>query len=409
MLDAIEFGKSMGGIVNEAIAPLQKTIQQLRERIASLEARELLRGEPGLKDDPGKDAPKITKEEIGESVARYLRDNPPPRGESVKGDPGEPGKRGEDAAPISDEQITRAVKLHLFENPPARGEPGIKGDRGDPGTKGNDAEPISDEQIALAVEQHLRANPVPQGAKGDPGAPGKKGDPGEDAEPVSLREVVSELLKSDELHSLVELRTKEAVAAIPPPKDGLPGKDAPAITQEQIGESVTRYLRQNPPPRGEPGVKGDPGVDGIGMAGAMIDRDGTLIVTTTKGDAVRLGQVVGKDGEDGLGFDDMDAKYNGERGVTLTFARGDSVKEFTFRLPVVMDRGYWREGFKAEQGDAVTHGGTLWIALRDNAAKPCLENKDDWRIGARKGRDGRNGKNGVDAPSAVKLGARDGA
>jgi hypothetical protein len=363
MLDAIEFGKSMGGIVNEAIAPLQKTIMQLRERVASLEEREPARGEPGKPGEPGKDAPKVTQEEISESVTRYLRQNPPPRGESVKGDPGEPGK---DAAPISDEQIERAVKLFLLDNPP----------------------------------QH--------GPKGDPGEPGAKGDPGQDAEPVSLREVVRELLESDELKSLVELRTKEAVSIIPPPKNGLPGKDAPPITQEQISESVTRYLRDNPPPRGEPGVKGDPGADGVGMAGAMIDREGTLIITTTKGDAVRLGQVVGKDGEDGLGFDDLDAGYNGERGVTLKFIRGERVKEFNLHMPVIVDRGYWREGFKAKQGDAVTHDGTLWIALRDNAVKPCLEHKDDWRIGARKGRDGRNGKNGIDAPSTIKIGAKDG-
>jgi hypothetical protein len=320
MLDAIEFGKSMGRIVNDAIAPLQKTILQLRERVASLEATEPARGEPG-----------------------------------------EPGQPGKDAAPVSDEQIARAVKMYLFENPPARGEPGAKGD------------------------------------------------PGQDADPVPLREVVRELLESEELKSLVELRTKEAVSSLPAPKNGLPGKDAPEVTQEKISESVTRYLRENPPPRGEPGVKGDPGVDGIGMAGAMIDRDGALIITTTKGDAVRLGQVVGKDGEDGLGFEDMEASYNGERGVTLKFSRGDQTKEFNFRLPVVIDRGYWREGFKASQGDAVTHDGTLWIALRDNAVKPCLESKDDWRIGARKGRDGRNGKNGIDAPSIIKMGAKDGA
>lgn len=340
MLDPIEFSKSMSGIVKDVVAPLI-------ERIEKLEAREPLRGEPGKNGDPGKDAEPISNEQISRSVSQYLRANPPAQG--LKGDPGDDGKPGEDA------------------------------------------EPISEEQIARAVERYVRLNPPTPGAKGDPGEPGKKGDQGADAEPIVLQDVVDELLESDKLLSLVEMRAREAVAAIPPPKDGSPGKDGAKGDKGDPGTA---------------GDKGDQGADGIGLAGAMIDRDGTLIITTTKGDAVRLGLVVGKDGNDGndgLGFDDMDASYNGERGVTLKFARGEKAKEYNFHLPVIMDRGYWREGFKAKQGDAVTYDGTLWIALRDTTAKPCLEKSEDWRIGARKGRDGRNGKNGLDAPGVVKL------
>lgn len=220
---------------------------------------------------------------------------------------------------------------------------------------------------------------------------GERGDPGKDAEAVDIQDVVRELLASDELQSLVELRTKEAVSAIPAPKDGAPGKDGEPGPRGEKGE------------RGDPGPKGEDGQDGVGLAGAMIDRDGTLIITTTKGEAVRLGNVVGRDGADGMGFDDMDAVYDGERGVVLRFTRGERKKEFSLHLPVIIDRGYWREGFRAKQGDAVTLEGTLWIALRDTSSKPSLENKDDWRIGARKGRDGRNGRDGRDAPGAVKL------
>lgn len=347
MLDPVEFSKSMSSIVKDAVVPLKNTIALLLGRIEKLEALQPLRGEPGLKGDPGKDAPAITEEDLARSVARYLR-----------------------------------------ECPPARGEPGLKGDPGNDGEPGRDAPPVSDDQLARAVEQYLRAHPAAPGLKGERGEPGAKGDSGRDADQVVLQDVIDELLGSDKLLSLVELRAKEAVSAIPPPKDGMPGKDG------------SPGLKGDP---GQQGTKGDSGADGVGLAGAMIDRDGTLIITTTKGDAVRLGKVVGQDGKDGLGFDDMDASYNGERGVTLKFSRGEKAKEFNFHLPVIMDRGYWREGLKAKQGDAVTHDGTLWIALRDNATKPCLESKEDWRIGARKGRDGRNGSNGKDAPGAVKL------
>lgn len=95
----------------------------------------------------------------------------------------------------------------------------------------------------------------------------------------------------------------------------------------------------------------------------------------------------GKNGVDGLGFDDMAAEYDGERTITLRFQRDEIVKEFAFAMPVVIDRGVWREGeYKA--GDAVTWGGSLWIAQKDTGAKP--ESGEDWRLAVKRGRDGRS-------------------
>jgi hypothetical protein len=273
-----------------------------------------------------------------------------------RGDKGEPGR---DADPVTDARLIEIVAGHFSRNPPPKGEPG------------QDASPVTDAQVSTALERYLKANPP---AKGD------KGEPGRDADPISLADVVRELLQCDELKSLVELRAKEAVAVLPVPK---PGRDADPITDVQISATVERYLKANPPARGD---KGDPGTDGVGLAGFLIDRDGILVATTSKGEAVRLGQVVGRDG---LGFEDVDFEYDGERTVTAKFVRGGAeLKRIPWRFPVIIDRGYWKLGFKAEKGDAVTHDGTLWIALRDTGAKPSTEAKDDWRIGVRKGRDG---------------------
>lgn len=206
---------------------------------------------------------------------------------------------------------------------------------------------------------------------------------------VELDGVVKELLSTDELKTLVDL---------------------------QVAESVSKHFEANPVrhgeagPTGQPGLKGEAGADGVGLAGAMIDRDGNLIVTKTNGDAVPLGCVVGKDGQngkdgsDGLGFDDMDVDYDGERTFTFKWQRGDIVKTKSFHVPTVIDRGYWSEGTKAEKGDAMTHNGTLWIAVRDTDARPCRES-EDWRIGARKGRDGLQGPAGkaYEPPQPVKL------
>lgn len=206
---------------------------------------------------------------------------------------------------------------------------------------------------------------------------------------VDLGGVVKEILTTDELKTLVDL---------------------------QVEESVSKHFEANPVrdgergPAGEDGAKGEAGADGVGLAGAVIDRDGNLIVTKTNGDAVPLGCVVGKDGRngkdgaDGLGFDDLDVEYDGERTFTFKWQRGDVVKTKSFHVPTVIDRGYWREGTKAQAGDAMTHEGTLWIATKDTDAKPCRES-DAWRIGARKGRDGLQGPPGkaFEQPQPVKL------
>lgn len=56
-------------------------------------------------------------------------------------------------------------------------------------------------------------------------------------------------------------------------------------------------------------------------------------------------------------------------------------EEFGFRY-----RGYWRDGMKIKRGDAYTHDGSLWYALRSTEDKPCRES-NDWNVVARKGRD----------------------
>lgn len=55
-----------------------------------------------------------------------------------------------------------------------------------------------------------------------------------------------------------------------------------------IDAAVARYLAVNPPPAG---------ADGVGLADALIDREGRLVITTTAGETKALGVVVGKDAE----------------------------------------------------------------------------------------------------------------
>jgi integrin beta 3 len=96
----------------------------------------------------------------------------------------------------------------------------------------------------------------------------------------------------------------------------------------------------------------------------------------------------GADGKDGLGFDDMTVEHDGERGVLLKFQRGDVVKEFPLNFDVVLDRGVYKAEQQYAKGDAVTWGGSLWIAQKATDAKP--DSGDGWRLAVKRGRDGKD-------------------
>lgn len=159
------------------------------------------------------------------------------------------------------------------------------------------------------------------------------------------------------------------------------------------------------PEKGEPGPAGPPGPPG--PAGEARDgRDGLPGVPGPSGEKGMDGKngrdgIDGKDGADGLGFDDLSVEYDGERGFTLKFARGDRTKTFAFELPIVIDRGFWRDGATVAKGDGVTFGGSYWIAQKATSTKPEIGN-DDWRLAVKKGRDGKDGDKGDRGPQGEK-------
>lgn len=214
--------------------------------------------------------------------------------------------------------------------------------------------------------------------------PGPKGDQGDS---ILVSDVVKELLQQDSLSALFDLIVEERVQKYFQDNPIQHGRDGIDGSKGDTGE------------RGEPGERGEKGADGTGLADALIDRDGALVLTMTDGRAKALGVVVGnngsdgrngKDGEHGISFDNVTGEYDAERGFVLTLSQGERKAEFI--LPYMVHKGFWREGMKVKAAESITHDGALWIAKRDNAAKPCLENADDWQLAARKGRDGVDGK-----------------
>lgn len=157
--------------------------------------------------------------------------------------------------------------------------------------------------------------------------------------------------------------------------------------------------------RGEKGDKGDQGATGVGLAGALIDRNGELLLTMTNGEVHGLGPVVGRDGEagkdgaagkdgrDGLGFDDLEVTQENVRNFAFRFKRGDQVKSFDFELPVMLYAGVFKDGNQYQAGDTVTCNGSLWHCNVPTIERPG-EPGHDWTLIAKRGRDGKNGDKG---------------
>lgn len=200
----------------------------------------------------------------------------------------------------------------------------------------------------------------------------------------AIREAVEPLQKR-----IDELTAK--FASIPAGKDGEPGAAG------KDGKD------------GEPGSEGKKGADGLGLAGAMIDRDGALQITLTNGEVKSLGLVVGKngtDGKDGLSLESFDVQYLDEtHEICVKASAAGRVKEVRYPAGGIRPAGYWREGTKAVPGEAWVHDGSLFIAVKATTAKPSTG--DDWIIAARKGRDGERGQKGMDATPVQPIKLKD--
>lgn len=193
------------------------------------------------------------------------------------------------------------------------------------------------DSAVVAIDERLRAlearEPAP-GAKGDPGEPGRS---------VSVEEVLAAL------EPVIEARMARHLLEL----------ERRAMDMLQLSLD-----RMPPPPRGEPGPQGPAGA--AGPAGPCGER-----------------------GADGLGFDDLRIEQHEDlRTFSVVFEKGAERREFTASLPVLIYREIWRENEKYSAGDAVTFGGSLWIALRATQSKPG-DGSPDWRLAVKKGRDAK--------------------
>jgi hypothetical protein len=101
----------------------------------------------------------------------------------------------------------------------------------------------------------------------------------------------------------------------------------------------------------------------------------------------------GEPGADGLGIDDVSVDFDGERTLSLRFARGGVAKTFPIVLPLMRYQGAYCEGVAYVVGDIVTHGGNAWHCNKPTTFRPGND-INAWRLMVRKGRDAKTNGNG---------------
>lgn len=141
---------------------------------------------------------------------------------------------------------------------------------------------------------------------------------------------------------------------------------------------------------GEPGRDGADGKDGVGLADALIDSEGNLVLTMTDGRTKSLGRVHGNNGEDGKTFtlDDFDIVPTDERTIEMSFQNGQVKHTFELEFPVPVYRDVWNEKAEYRRGDMVSWGGSVWHCDEPKGLKPDAP-ESGWTLAVKRGRDGK--------------------
>ncbi len=156
-------------------------------------------------------------------------------------------------------------------------------------------------------------------------------------------------LESANLQPMIDLAVAKATAMIAPAKNGEPGRDGRDVDMAEVKALILHELSTWPLP------------------------------------------INGKDGADGLGFDDWDLSFDPARGVVLRLSQGTRVKEFICPQPFHLPD--WVPGMAAPKGGSVQWDGGYWLALRETTASP-KEGIADWQLLVRRGKQGSQGAKG---------------
>ena len=190
--------------------------------------------------------------------------------------------------------------------------------------------------------------------------------------------------------------------------------DALGTTLKSLSDRVTDVERREP----EKGEKGDDGVAPTAdEVAAAFDARAEARIASHLLDLERRGmdkieRAIAaiprpKDGRDAVDVSGFRAELGeDQRTVTFSLVRdGEVVASESIRFPTLLYHGIYSESREYAANDAVTFGGSVWIAKHDApAGKPG--NSDDWQLAVKRGQAGRDGERVVlPAPGTpVKIG-----
>jgi hypothetical protein len=403
MLESKALAASMALVMREhlgeALAPLIEENRALVSRIASLEGQ--LAAVPG-------------ETKIASLVAAAVAAIPPM-----------------DVAPLVNDAVSRAVAALPPPKDGASIDPMVVRAMIDeavaalpPAAPGKDADP---DLIRSFVDAAVSALP--------PAEPGKDADvdlirsmvndavsdlppaePGKDADPSAIRRMVDDAVAAIELPQprdpidadIDQIRAwiLEAVQDMPKPADGK--SITPADVAPMIMTAVNDAVAGLPPAK-----------DGIGLAGALIGRDGDLVVTLTDGSVRALGPVVGRDYDPAA----LDAAVKVEVARIPVPRDGDPgkdadpdvirrmVAEAVAELPPPANgkdaypgqaRGLYDPAATYRALDVVGFNGSEWRAKVDGPGELPGE---DWMLSAQRGKPGKPGEVRAAPPGAEIIAA----
>lgn len=193
---------------------------------------------------------------------------------------------------------------------------------------------------------------------------------------------------------------------------GAPGEQGPAGADGALGETGPQGPAGTDGRDGRDGQKGEPGRDALQLELlGSIDETRSYPSRTYARHAGGLWrsyeQTDGMKGWDCIveGVAELRIEHDEHRkfAIVTRMSSGAEVRREAI-LPVVLDKGVYRETEAYEHGDATTFGGSLWIAQKDApTGKPGEPGSDGWRLAVKRGRDGRDGRDGIDKTLAVKV------
>lgn len=372
-----EVARAVSVTVSRSIAPIQRQIDDLiawRKAVGEIRnGVDGAKGEPGVagKDGApginGKDAPPVDIEQV---VSKVLALVPTPK-DGARGSDGRDGRDGTDG------------------KDGAKGEPGLNGKDGADGLNGKDGRDGID------------------GKDGSNGLNGKDGNGIVRLDHDIVKNALDVVMDNGDIYTL-SLPVPQRGERGEKGESGLSGKDGRDGIDGKNGADGLNGKDGAPGQRGEKGDVASPDDIAAAVTKACESLLPTLVAkqyeTSMPEIIARASMLVppgrdglpgrpgtpGEDGRDGVSIEGFEFKQADRRTQICVMKMTDgSQYEWPIKMEgMVIDCDVHRPGAVYEKGDAVTHGGSYWIARKGTSATPGKS--DDWRLAVKRGRDGKD-------------------